>query len=95
MVFMEKGEMEKFYMLASKKFKARRNQMLHQRDENGVTYCQTENVKRSKTGLEFIEVTDVTGRPACKSCRAIREEQENPMKASVDSLTAAFMATIG
>ena len=87
--------MDKFYMLGSKKFKARRNQMLHQIDENGVTYCQTENVKRSKTKLAFIEVTDVTGRPVCKSCRAIKKEQENPMKASVDSLTTAFMATIG
>lgn len=97
MVFMEKGDMEKLYMLRSKMKKQRKNQVLHIMDASRTTYCQTENIKRKrKFGWSaFIEVTDVTGRSVCKSCRTIKEAQTNPMKASVDSLTAAFKATIG
>lgn len=94
---MEKGNVEKFYMLRSKMKKQRKNQVLHMMDASRTTYCQTENVRRKRRlgWSAFIEVTDVTGRSVCKSCRAIREQQNNPMKASVDSLTAAFKATIG
>lgn len=94
MVFMEKDKM-KFFMLASHQLKQRKNQYLHMLDERGKTYCQLENIKRKKRAVELIEVTDVTGRSHCKSCRAVKDKKYRPMKESVDSLTAAFMATIG
>jgi hypothetical protein len=82
---------DKYYMVSRNEMRQKRNQMLHMMDEYGKTYCQTENVRR-KNKVSFIEITDIQGRPICKSCRAVKEEQENPI---VDYLTAAFIATIG
>lgn len=59
-----------FYMLASKRFKQKRNQMLHILDAAGRSYCQTENVKRRKL-VEFLEVNDSGGHPVCKICSGI------------------------
>ena len=56
-----------YWMLKSKRFKVKRNQMLHLMDNRGKTFCQTENVKR-KGKCEFIGVDEPDGRPICKMC---------------------------
>ena len=64
-----------YHMLKTKQFKLVRNQMLHLKDSEGVTYCQTENMKRGKPP-EFIEFVETDDRPVCKICVGIRDYRE-------------------
>ena len=73
-----------YYLLASKRFKQKHNQILHLMDPDGRTYCQTENVKR-KGAVRFIEFAETGGRAVCKGCELGEED---------DPLTEAFKATI-
>ena len=85
-----------FYLLASKKFKQKRNQILHLM-ENGRTWCGTENVKRRKK-LTFIEFEKSDSRPVCKVCLKNREEDKSGTwipRDRRDPLTKEFQAVIG
>lgn len=85
-----------FYLLASKKFKQKRNQMLHLM-ENGRTWCGTENMRRRKK-LAFLEFKETDGRPVCKVCLKNREEDKSRIwipRDRRDPLTKQFQDTIG
>lgn len=74
-----------YYLLASKRFKQKRNQILHLMDPDGRTYCQTENVKR-KNDARFIEFAEPDGRAICKVCELGKEG--DPLEAEYKAIMA-------